>query len=327
MSSLYFRVRERVRRNQTISQLLYLTQALQASLFGRVARQTRAAVDKRGGVAVCMRFRDEAPYIEEWLDYHILAGVDHFFLYNNYSSDHYNELLQPYVASGHATLIDWPRTPASPAAEEDALLRALGRYQWIGFIDADEFLVIRGGRSIGEFLSEYEAFPAVVLHWRYFGSNGHVERPKAPVIEAYTRSAAGPNGHVKSFLQAKWAAQGRNPQSWCYRGVRSAVNENRKAVLGSVSRPPSAELAWLNHYYCKSEQDYLEKAQRKSSLDHVSIRFPSRTIAKLKTELAQYNDVYNPCAIEYREQRRAIAARNRTLISPDTPPVILRQSR
>ena len=31
--------------------------------------------------------RDEAPYIKEWLDYHLLAGIDHFLIYDNDSAD------------------------------------------------------------------------------------------------------------------------------------------------------------------------------------------------------------------------------------------------
>ncbi|MBQ6975183.1 MAG: glycosyltransferase family 2 protein [Selenomonadaceae bacterium] len=35
--------------------------------------------------------RDEAPYIKEWIDYHLLAGVNHFLIYDNESSDNLKE--------------------------------------------------------------------------------------------------------------------------------------------------------------------------------------------------------------------------------------------
>ena len=48
-------------------------------------------------LAVVAIFKDEGKYLKEWLDYHLLAGVEHFYLYNNDSSDDYQEVLAPYV--------------------------------------------------------------------------------------------------------------------------------------------------------------------------------------------------------------------------------------
>ena len=48
-------------------------------------------------LAIVAIFKDEGKYLKEWLDYHLLAGVDHFYLYNNDSSDDYAEVLAPYV--------------------------------------------------------------------------------------------------------------------------------------------------------------------------------------------------------------------------------------
>ena len=31
-------------------------------------------------LAVVAIFKDEARYLKEWLDYHLLAGVEHFYL-------------------------------------------------------------------------------------------------------------------------------------------------------------------------------------------------------------------------------------------------------
>ena len=38
-------------------------------------------------IAVCAIFKDEGPYLLEWLAFHKLIGVDLFFLYDNDSSD------------------------------------------------------------------------------------------------------------------------------------------------------------------------------------------------------------------------------------------------
>src|SRR5947209_13747598 len=35
---------------------------------------------------LCLRFRNEAPNLKEWLEYHLMVGVQHFALYNNNST-------------------------------------------------------------------------------------------------------------------------------------------------------------------------------------------------------------------------------------------------
>ena len=40
---------------------------------------------------------NEAPYIAEWIDYHLLAGVDHFLIYDNDGNDNLKEILTHYI--------------------------------------------------------------------------------------------------------------------------------------------------------------------------------------------------------------------------------------
>ena len=256
---------------------------------------------------MCLRFRDEARYLSEWLDYHLAAGVDHFFLYNNFSEDGFLEALQPYLAQGLVTLIDWPRAPASPAAENDCLTRTAGRFGWVGFLDVDEFLVVADGRSIGSFLKEFSQAPAVALHWYMFGSNGHRTRPATGVIAAYTRRAPAPNHHVKVFVRPDQAVRNRNSHSFYYRRARCAVRENGSPVYGSMADPPTAERAWINHYHYKSLEDYLEKASRSSTLDASGTREPSRSVSGARRSHAEANDVVDERALQYLKYRQAVS--------------------
>ena len=48
-------------------------------------------------LAIATMFQDEARWLKEWLEYHLLVGVQHFYLYNNLSSDNYQDVLQPYI--------------------------------------------------------------------------------------------------------------------------------------------------------------------------------------------------------------------------------------
>src|ERR1700733_4250019 len=59
-------------------------------------------------LAICAIFRDEAPYLKEWIEFHKLVGVEHFYLYNNCSEDDYSAVLQTYIDQEEVELIQWP---------------------------------------------------------------------------------------------------------------------------------------------------------------------------------------------------------------------------
>jgi hypothetical protein len=51
-------------------------------------------------LSVCTMIFNEARYIEEWLAYHLLLKVDHFFIYNDGSTDNIHEVLAPSINAG-----------------------------------------------------------------------------------------------------------------------------------------------------------------------------------------------------------------------------------
>jgi hypothetical protein len=307
VKSLYFRAREIIRVSPLAGSAIYLAQSIRYSNRGEFRSRVIETAGNAGfgkGIALCCRIRDEARYLNELIDYHLAAGVDHFFFYEKLSQDHYREVLAPWVSRGVATLFDnWQHVPVSPSAEEDCILRCIGRFEWIGFIDADEFVVVKDGRAIGEFLAEYTGYPAVAFHWYVDGSNGHKTRPDGPVIAEYTRRERNPNRHVKCFVRPELVARYRNPHSWYYQGMRCAVNENRESVRGSFASPPTAVLAWINHYHHKSDQDYFEKAARKPIQDQVTMEFGNRSAQRHFDVEKNANEVVDLCAIEYYLER------------------------
>jgi len=57
-------------------------------------------------VSIVSIFRDESKYLKEWIEFHLLVGVDKFYLVNNNSIDNFNEVLSPYILSGVVELFN-----------------------------------------------------------------------------------------------------------------------------------------------------------------------------------------------------------------------------
>ena len=62
-------------------------------------------------IAVCAIFKDEAPYLLEWIAFHKMIGVDLFVLYDNGSTDGGPELIRRSSFARNVTLIEWSDRP------------------------------------------------------------------------------------------------------------------------------------------------------------------------------------------------------------------------
>lgn len=141
-------------------------------------------------LAICAMFKNEAPWLKEWIEYHRLIGVEHFYLYNNDSTDHFESLLEPYLHAGIVELIDWnslnpshringiqdiAHWPYQFGAYNDCLKnRALGVAKWVAIVDIDEYIVpVHGSDSLHKFLERSLLYKvgSLILHWRNFGTS------------------------------------------------------------------------------------------------------------------------------------------------------------
>ena len=77
-------------------------------------------------ISLCIMFKDEAPYLREWIEYHLMVGVDHFYMYDNNSSDGYKLVIESYLDEGLITLIPWPEEHAQVKGYEDCIRRFQG---------------------------------------------------------------------------------------------------------------------------------------------------------------------------------------------------------
>ncbi|MBQ7214629.1 MAG: glycosyltransferase family 2 protein [Synergistaceae bacterium] len=106
-------------------------------------------VPGREGLAFVLIAKNEAPYIEEWLNFHRKQGVTHFIIYDNESTDNFREILTPYIDSGLVTY----NTIKGKMRQLDAYNMAVHDYgrkfKYMAFIDADEFVFVRKNTYTG----------------------------------------------------------------------------------------------------------------------------------------------------------------------------------
>ncbi len=215
-------------------------------------------------VSLCLIIKNENSYLQEWLDYHILLGVDHFWIYDNESSIRVRETVAEYINSGWVTVHSINGSGVQLFAYDHCLQTYGQTSRWIGFIDTDEFIVLHGANNLPEFLQQYEAYAGLAISSLFFGPGGNKTRPTIGQVAGYrfrTPEKLSVNRFIKSFVQPSRVIYPISPHSFLYREGEYCVNESGLRV-DAQRFPCHVEHIQLNHYYTRSEEEWFHKLTR-----------------------------------------------------------------
>ncbi|HEX2582617.1 MAG TPA: glycosyltransferase family 92 protein [Chlamydiales bacterium] len=224
-------------------------------------------------LSICAVFKNEAPFLREWIEFHKMQGVEHFFLYNNQSEDAFQEVLHPYLERGEATLIDWDFSyrpvgiewvKIQRAAYMDAIEKFKDGSIWMAFLDIDEFLFCPSGESLPSFLSCYEEFGGVCVNWLLFGTSDIQEiAPGSLLIETLTRCSPYNyplNFRVKSIVRPARVIGCYQAHCFQYSEPFFAVNSARMPMSDRLNGPSIChDQIRINHYWTRTERYFHEQ--------------------------------------------------------------------
>mgnify|MGYP002617198365 CR=1 FL=1 len=110
--------------------LAYKGMAMLYQWAWRISPKKRDMAERQYKVSIGAIFKNEALYLKEWIEFHRIVGVEHFYLYNNNSDDNYREVLEPYIKRNIVTLVDWPKNQAQIEAYKDCISMQKKRAGW-----------------------------------------------------------------------------------------------------------------------------------------------------------------------------------------------------
>ena len=235
-------------------------------------------------LSLCAMVRNEEFYVQEWVLWHFLQGVQHFYLYDNESDDDTREYLQPLVERGLVTL------KRAPGVEHGSVLAGVLQEcfdtgaaklpsAWVAHWDVDEFLVVPAaselnlGALVGQdshlfhdYLMNFEreGVGAVVLHRMDFGSNGHDSAPTGLVVEEYTerliavRPGGVQYGKVIVRMDKLVGHKGTHDPPVMKDGAKAVFANSVPFVEGASV--PQFEPFRLNHYLTRSHDECIDKS-------------------------------------------------------------------
>ena len=222
------------------------------------------------GYTVCVGaiLKDEDAFVEEWVAYHRILGVDHFYLYDNDPRQPLSEILARH--GDYVTVRPWLIGHDDPSyrgrtkqikAYTHCLENGAGRYDWVGFIDCDEFIALEEHRDLKAFLAEFEGHDSIALNWHVFGHNGYYDDPPGLVIECLTRRMKEPRAMTKSLSRPGAIVSFQNAHLCRLMAGCTCVDANKQPYRDALY-PGKTRVARINHYQCRSFTNWMRKPER-----------------------------------------------------------------
>ena len=240
-----------------------------------VLRRTKPAYK----VAAVVGMRDDGLYIIEWIAHYLALGVDNIYVYSNDNIDGSEGLLRALAAQGVITFIEnrmGDGTNKDPQKKAFAhalhLLPELWQHEWVLFMDSDEFLVpdhaydYRVDALIDDAVSRFPARApsGICFNWVWYVSGRTYHYEPSPLLRRFQHAIE--RRGMKSLVRLR--------DIWSMHRVHFPEMAHGGFLVGSDFAPLDKFLAWkkktepvfgsgrLNHYWCKSFEEFSVKKAR-----------------------------------------------------------------
>ena len=216
--------------------------------------------------------KNEGPYIREWMEYHKLVGFTKFYFYDNESDDDTADILKPYIEDGTVeyTLIKGKGRQLD--AYNDAVCKHKNECRWMAFLDMDEYIMPTPPyASIADVVKSIinkvgKGAVGIGVNWCIYGSSHLEKKPKGLITENFIYRGSEHdwgNFHIKTICNPRFVRNYISPHYPIYKiGAYNINDSDGKRLWGWFCHDVKWQSLRINHYYCKSKEQYIEKVSR-----------------------------------------------------------------
>lgn len=235
-------------------------------------------------VLLCCIAKLENHYIEEWVRHYESINVDKIVLYDNNSTTEYPEKCSdvPYIKEKiNSGLIDlyevFDKYKPQLECYNKCYEQYKDEYDWLMFFDIDEFLILEHYSDIHDFLNQtiFSKYDLIHIPWKLFDDNDlmFVNDNDYSLMKRFTRPIEVKlpekfklNQEIKSIVRGhlnniKFLSHPHTITS-CELKCCNPIGIKDKG-LNQKTKFIYHKGAWLNHYICKTLEEYLSIKQKR----------------------------------------------------------------
>ena len=229
---------------------------------------------------ICCIGKNENKYINEYVHHYKNLGVTNICLYDNNSigGERFEDVIQKEIDEGYVLYHNLRGlSKCQPDIYSNCYEEYGSKYDWILFIDCDEYLELVNHSSISDFLSEerFNNFNVIHLNMLNYGDNNQLlyedkplkERFPIPLdLDHFNTYEFPDNYHVKSIVRGKITLE---EKKLIWFNSHTPVNNlptcdgyGIQTLSGSPFLPYNYSVAYFKHYLFKSTEEFCNKLIR-----------------------------------------------------------------
>lgn len=209
---------------------------------------------------ICTLMKNGHEYLDEWLTYHFNLGIDMIYIYEDYTSKSHEDICIKYPnvrLESVSTMIESNGQTHSRQVQlwNSFMLKYQNDFDWVAFIDLDEFIMLEDGLNLKSFLSNYSDCTGLFMFWKIFKSDGRIDNPHTPLLETYKTEFEPPIPARIKFPFKSFVNLNMCRHMICNHEVEYGVNVYKEHNCKDVIY----DKIWLNHYFTRSWEEWSER--------------------------------------------------------------------
>ena len=258
-------------------------------------------------VCVCSPGKLENRYIREFIEHYSKYGVDKIFLYDNndINGEKFEDVINDYIQNGFVELINYrEKIRALIEMMNDCYQRNYKYYDWLIFFEVDEFIYLKNVKNIKNFLlkSRFNECERIQLNWLFYTDNNFLFYDNRPLKERFKQrekkargvKSGGPSG-IKSILRGHIPNIKIECVHTLNHNLKSCDGFGRpKEIFGISTNSSDYGYYYIDHYYAKSTEEFINKINRgdvlfysDNRIERIRAYFGYNDITKEKIDLIE----------------------------------------
>lgn len=230
---------------------------------------------------VCAIARLENNYIREWVEHYKNLGFINVILYdNNFNEeDDFRDVIGDYIDSGYVIYNDARnKVNYQNLAYTEAINKYRNDFDWIAFFDIDEFLIFEKAKTISEFIEsnpKFANYDIIRFPWKVYTDGDIIRVTNGNYsVKRFTKTykdndefwnSYKTDAFCKSIIRCSNPNITRISAHGCYQlGIACGPDGNECNNKNCrIGYPLMESNAWLNHYWTKTIEEYIETKCRR----------------------------------------------------------------
>ena len=233
---------------------------------------------KNTKICLCTTGKKENLYVREYVEHYKKYGVDKIFIYDNneQNGEKFEDMIQDYINNGLVEIINC-RGLISPQANayKDCQEKNYMKYDWLIFYDMDEYIYLKNYKNIKNFLNskKFNKCQRIQLNWIFHTDNNLIYYDNRTLAKRFPEREQKARGKKKGGVQGIKSILRGHIKIRVYdvhilnRNLTSCDGFGKiKQIQNIETNVSDFKYYYIDHYYSKSTQEFINKLMRGSAV-------------------------------------------------------------